>query len=405
MKTTKWLALFIVVIATLFGVICCGDTSVDQSTQGGLDEKEETTGDGTYDKEPSVDSKDEQKITADQIGDAHGYHDGLMFVEKKDNLNDTTLYCIDKTGKIVFSLPETQGHKYFVSLYAKSYAYRDSYAVLKVDDTVVLCDKKGNIIRPEDMGATSFLMEEHYLGKMFGHGYILARKTTTSFAGSVDEVAVFNTKLEKIVDFSASLAVSYESYFDRGWLYNDDIDYCDGFLFNRTTDRYIDLETGEMKEGVSALYTNSEKNNPAYTIVLNQYKDTLYKKHSLGNGTFGVTFRVEETQGGTNLFFVIMDKTGTFLFEPIEVETDKASQYNLASENGICVIDTSIGSNGYDRCLTVFDATGKVAELPYHAETLVLSVVLSDGVIVQKIKSFNSDDIVNIYTTELKQLF
>ena len=85
----------------------------------------------------------------------------------------------------------------------------------------------------------------------------------------------------------------------------------------------------------------------------------------------------------------------------VEPSENKYSVY----QNGVCVIDTSIGKNGYERSLIVFDANGKVAELSYHAESLLIELALSDGVIVQKITSFKSDDLVNIYTTELEPLF
>ena len=133
--------------------------------------------------------------TKDPINIEHiftGFSEGLMFIKDGNNTQNThPISCIDKTGKTVFKIDASRVISEF----------HNGLSFIEQEDAV-LCDKTGKITTAQQLGGNAFITNRL---EIFKDGYILVKKTTTSYQGSVDELAVFNAKLEKIVDFSSEL--------------------------------------------------------------------------------------------------------------------------------------------------------------------------------------------------------
>lgn len=311
-------------------------------------------------------------------------------------------------------------------------------------DEVVLCDKTGKIITAEELGGDKFIDEE----VIFADGYILVKKTTTSYQGSYDEMAVFNSKLEKIVDFSQEL---YETY-ERDFTYSSTNCY-NGYLFNSVVDGYIDLNTGtvskvsselmnkiqpkresdfwcvgeryngsfytendeelfiydgrkkwfsdEYTPTISTIFDLSEYEN-AYVVSMNEFFYNGYV-----DGYAGLRFRVEDSEEGERNYFTIMDEKGEFCFEPIETQgiiTD------VKSENGIFALRVTPNSFSKENFyVEVYDKSGKIGAKEYQRSKngrIQLDYGMSDGVIYIVTPNDDGDgNKVELYTTDLQPLF
>ncbi len=373
-----------------------------------------------------------------------GYNEGLMFVQINDP-ETTAMACIDKSGNIVFEVEVGN----IGSSIAVPCGFHNGLAVL---DTYIdqqreykLCDKTGKIITAEDLDADSFIFDDNAI-KAFKDGYIFTKKTTTSFNGSVDELAIFNAELEKIVDFSEDL---YDKYINYG-----NSNYYDGYLFSDFKDNYIDLRTGTIYDDISKLQSKlilknksdfwidaykynyetanneeeyyifdyleklfSDERDPIVTPIvdLSEYKETakIQSVNALGytgyaDGTAGLLFTVSDSEVGNRYYFTILDETGKFCFEPIETQGFVKS---VKYENGVYALleHPNIHDNKVFN-IEVYDKSGKTANkeyiVPEDTNVSYVAHELSDSVIYVHISAgVKKIPIVDILTTDLQPLF
>ena len=167
-------------------------------------------GDSSGDENDNPIGDSTKKVFQNQIENIGGFYGDLAFVTMKSNTGykEGDIVCIDKQGYVQFVLSSTTDEQYeyvigsdWENRFSGNYAYIYRRHSDGSRDNV-LCDKEGKLIKPEDLGATRFLTGKIAQEMFLNEGYILAMKTTTSFTGSVDEVAIFNNKLEKVLDYS-----------------------------------------------------------------------------------------------------------------------------------------------------------------------------------------------------------
>lgn len=371
---------------------------------GESSESSSTEGNGSGNNEENS-SNTSSTLSQDKIEKVFGhYSEGLVFVKLKDDSQN--LHCIDKSGKAVFSIVATEAEPFSNGLAFTSAG---------------ICDKNGKITTAQDLGGTEFL---HY---DFAADYILVKKATTSFTGTVKELATFNTKFEKLVDFSTDF---YNLYNEK--CYGKPIK---GFVPFNFEDKYLDLFTGKVEDGKEALYSkvkvdrqselwrkggywgaydgfymyNSLDDNvgignfPERTPVLDLSQDEKYSTiDEIGdfrNGIAPVTFEVLGNNGYYVYYYTIMDEEGNFKFDPVLLGRLKRFSFN----NGYFVCDLYTGDNGKDCALEVYDATGKkIAQKEYTNSDIICynEFSISEGVITAKI-----NNVYYLYDTELKPIF
>lgn len=428
----KKITAFILAMLMLLLLASCDDASIDAS-----DAEEKKQG-------VIVDSKDGEtendgiKSDADDNVDYQithvcaGYSEGLMFVDTTQlTMENHTISCIDKKGKIIFEIEAS----YVISGFYNGFA-------LVMQEKAVLCDKTGKVITAGELGADSFIYDRT---EIFEDGYILAKRVTTTFQGSVDEMAVFNSKLEKTVDFSKELYDQYINHFS----YNGTM-YYDGYLFG-VVESYLDLRTGTLYDDISELSSklncennsdlwlaagryngtfsvandeeyfiydyrdrlSSDEYHPTITPVidLSEYAETatVCSMNKLGDrgyvdGTAALQFVVQDSERGVINYFTIMDESGSFCFEPIET---KGTINNVKNENGIYVLQTYYyTSNGeIAENIEVYDRSGFIGSL--KCDHSLVDFDIGDGVIHVEMGYFDNayKSYANIFTTELKPLF
>ena len=405
------------------------------STADGGDESQENSGGNSADE--GNEDVGGEVIDRTKISDiATAFHEGLMFVWLGDNAYLEEIRCINTKGQIVFELevPENAGEEW----YQPEWGFSGKYAMMvrRDEDGYALCDKKGNLVKPEQLGATSFVVSQYTEDAFYG-GYIFAKKTTSSFMGSVDELAIFNNKLEKLVDYSADLMKEfnaniydftyYNGYLYSGnfwinlrngktgnscsvlydemplinksdfWAYNDDRE----FVYDRREVFFLDKDRNEVNVIIDLSPYKTDNNN----IKLDRYyiEGQNTKLGDYYNGLAPVIFNVKESGGGKG-YFTIMDEEGNFKFDPVEL--DKAEYYwnrvnaqVYAADNLFVVVSNDEPKRLYN--IATYNENGKIMDKDFsYADALGSPYVasISDGVLV--ISKTNEKIFLDINTLE-----
>lgn len=327
---------------------------------------------GSQDHQGKENHSNKSSVTINNI--CSGYHEGLMFITTSEPSSyKQKISCIDKKGKTIFTIDAVaiiSGFHNGLALVAEDSG--------RYDYEYVLCDKTGKITTPQQLGGDTFVMNKT---EIFEDGYILVKKTTTSYQGSVDEMAVFNSKLEKIVDFSSEL---YDWY-KNDYSYNG-TSYYNGYLFDGgITKKVLDLRTGKRTENLLEWAKNLELRNKTDLWIFNDdfiydYRDqvtantydpvlspiidlssydnmriisqTPIKSPGYVDGYAALVFDTRDSNGGWCNYFTIMDENGNFCFEPLETQ---GVIQELKSDNGVFALLTQ---KGY---VEVYDQSGKIA--------------------------------------------
>lgn len=313
------------------------------------------------------------------VTDIQAFSEGKAFIKLKDS---NAYSCIDTKGNVLFNVDcENSNLLNCVAGFHNGIAAFNAF----------LCDTNGNKIHPELVGGTSFRLGYSIMADAFKDGYIAVSKTTTNFMSSVTELAIVNSKMEIIVDYSAELFDLYVKYIDG--LSSYPTKYFKGYLIQKN-DGYtaLNLNTGketgkyssfkELVEGEdiaikhkSDIWAPTEKgycyddltgySEGELVLDLSQYENAIFG--DFVNGLACVVFRVSTAD-----FFTIIDETGSFKFEPVELKgtLDMSYAFNMviqridndhtekAEDYGKFVVLTKDG----EHILTTFAPTGKIAE-------------------------------------------
>lgn len=369
---------------------------------------------------------------------ATGYSEGLAFVAKgKHGFNPT---CIDKNGNELFSFESGT----VLSGFNNGWAILSKWDYEEQKDVIFLCDKNGNIKTAEDLGGDALVYREG----AFEDGYIFVEKTTTNYQGSVDELAIFNSKLEKTVDFSKELhyyCFSDDDYYNR-WYYN-------GYLIINDAG-YIDLKNGKFALIEPGFYENlplknktdfwdageryngrfSSANGEEYFIydelylkelLISEYHPTitplidlsdnksirLSSRNEATGGAFidgyaGAVFEVADSQVGGRTYFTMMDENGDYCFEPIETN---GIVEQIKGENGVFIL-YNVNKARNKASVEVYDKSGRIASIEFEVNYYhYFNIYFSDNTICLRYapwSSANADKTwIGVYNTKLEPIF
>jgi hypothetical protein len=250
-----------------------------------------------------------------------------------------------------------------------------------------LCDEKGNITKPSDVGATEFLFNTSGVGeiyeKSFEDGYIFAKKTEATFSGSAVTAAILNSSLEIIAGYTEEIFALYEEYAGQS--------YYNGYLYNIAEYKVFDVKTGKEIDDVSAFLSSFKPNYASdmweydwhsfvyydaldsdYTVTLDlsNYSETISQMYLFENGKAPIVF---ESAG--KAFFAVINEDGSFCFDPVELSGH--SGCNVKTYNGKYLVV----SEGNEFVFETFDASGKIGEFKMEIEGILPTVQFCDDTI------------------------
>jgi len=391
----------------LLSLAACDNSSISNDTDGTTDENlNNTNEDITTNNEQSKPSDDlKNKIDVSKITSSTEFSEGKAWVRCGEMTSDeyTTLYCINKTGEILFTVTNT-------FLNSPSPFYNGlSVVPIMIDGEGVycICDENGNVTKPSDIGATEFLIKSEQSYNLFEDGYIFAKKTEATFSGSSVTAAILNSSLEFIVGYSEEVLALYEdyiySYYYNGYLYNINEYYNEYKVFDIKAGKEIDDVSAFVSsfepeyasdmwdwDSQSCFYYDSLASTFTVTLDLSEYSETIFRMYPFESGKAPLVFKSAD-----KAFFTVIKEDGSFCFEPVEL-----------SGNSWCDVKTYNGkylvvNEGYNKdVLETFDVNGKIAEAEITVTGLVPSVKFCDDVI-----HISSTDMNCYYSLELEPLF
>lgn len=383
----KKLITIVLVLCMLFSLVACIPTFENNA----LENKNENTGNSSINNKPNGNDSNENsnesngnsnKLDLSNITDTTGFLGGKAFVRYGEitSTEYRTAYCIDKTGTVLFTLENIQSRFDFSGFF-------NGLTILKIYGSgTFLCTDKGELIKPSDVGADSFLTTHSQTNAMFEDGYIFVQKAVTTFNGSSTMVAILNSKLETVVDYSEELYNIYRSsnnswYSGGGYLYYSQTP--------KTIDTVLDLNTGKNIENFKQFIASAEcryasdlwsyENNCYFDLVtkeikvdLTQYSETLPNTwYPFEKGLALVHFR----SGGKD-FVTLIREDGSFCFEPVEIKGTSAK----FTRDGDKLLVYSSGA-GKEYYVETFDETGKIGELTGTAVGFSITAYISDGIV------------------------
>lgn len=343
----------------------------------------------------SSDNSTLQKVDPDQITYGTPFSEGYAFVNLNSDISKE--YCIDKSGNILFSIN--------VAVHGQTSGFHNGVCAFGSGlHEYTLCDVNGKLTTAADLGGTRILMDfpstygddrGEYLA--FCDGYIFVEKTDSS---SAKKVAIFNSKLEKIVDFSEAVAELYDDFKKES--------YVSGYLYNSKFEVF-DLNTGKLVEDVNELAKNIELDHPSdvwyysnhkfYSLLeskqtpvidLSQHTTLVtYVTPKFKDGEVGLVFN----ENGAYSFTVLLEN-GEFAFVPVSLAGSGAM---VRCENGKYVV---VSSN----MMYTFTKNGKVAELNIGDMADRATILMGDDVVL--VERYNNTSVTTLYyTLDLKPLF
>ena len=291
----KFLSLFLVVVITLT-ISACGNGGKDSSGIAGNSQEHviEHTG-----------KKIKGEITAASV-----FSDGLAFVCLDGNKEKA--YCIDKQGNIVFEL-ENKIQSAFGEIFNK---FENGYALIDGG----ICNTKGEITYPKDVGATEFF------GIALKGGYIVATKVTADYSTSKQEIGVMNTDFEWVVQPSETI---YNEVCEDLWTtsaLNTQSFYADGVVYFDGCKKYLNVKTGEVTNKTDIkipsenwiYYTDYTFRNGNEEVMVDlSHLDNISGTCNNGYKKDKVPVIFNNVQVG-KLFWSLVDEKGEILFNPVE---------------------------------------------------------------------------------------
>lgn len=265
----------------------------------------------------------EESINGREIEYALPYSEGLMFLKLTDD--DDHIYCVNKNGNVAFKLDDS-----IVNVVSSK--FMGEYAFVSVKNETgglyhtALCDKKGQLTSPSDVGATKFYGPEEILKA----GYVLAVREEDSYDSTKRELGVLNTKWEWEVPLSEELYNKLEGALTDAYKENFVVG---NVFYSVALSKSLNLKTGEVRTADMKKVTPSSewgvpRNCEAYyrvksnTIVPEdgKYVDLRGKNIAVAsrfvNGKAGVLYHNEDA----NKYYVsVIDEKGTNQFEPTEI--------------------------------------------------------------------------------------
>lgn len=265
----------------------------------------------TYSPTNTDDKTPPSKKISGEITAASVFSEGLAFVCLDGNKEKA--YCIDKQGHIVFEL-ENKIQSAMGEIFVK---FQNGYALIDGG----ICNTKGEITYPKDVGATEFI------GVALNGGYIIATRITADYSSSKQEMGVMNTDFEWVLEPSESI---YEELSENLWTsstINTESFYADGMIYFDGCKKYLNVNTGEISNSINTrlpsntwiYYTDKTFRNTNEEIMVNLGNlDNIEStgRNNYKNGKVPVIFFNQQVG---KRFWTLVDENGNFLFDPVEM--------------------------------------------------------------------------------------
>lgn len=245
-----------------------------------------------------------------EITAASVFSDGLAFVCLDGNKEKA--YCIDKQGNIVFEL-ENKIQSAFGEIFNK---FENGYALIDGG----ICNTKGDITYPKDVGATEFF------GIALKGGYIIATKVTADYSTSKQEIGIMNTDFEWVVQPSETI---YNEVCEDLWTtsaLNTQSFYANGLVYFDGSKKYLNVKTGEVSDSTDInipsenwiYYTDYTFRNGNEEVMVDlNHLDNISGtcNNSYKNNKVPVIFNNQQVG---KLFWSLVNEKGELLFIPVE---------------------------------------------------------------------------------------
>ena len=295
------------------------------------------------------DSEYAESIKGNEVEYATPYSEGLMFVKLTND--DTNIYCVDKNGNVAFKLDDS-----IVNVHSSQFMGEHAFVSVKEekgsDYRTAVCDKKGKLTYPSDVGATKFYGPEEILKA----GYVLAVREEDSYNSTKRELGVLNTKWEWEVPLSEELYNKLEDALVDVYKENFVVG---NVFYSVALSKSLNLKTGEVRTADMKKVTPSSewgvpRNCEAYYRVKSnmvvpedgKYVDLRGKNIAVAsrfvNGKAGVLYHNKDA----NKYYVsVIDEKGVNQFEPTEIKYSSLlfqivtdGEYLASIEAGVVVV-------------------------------------------------------------------
>ncbi len=356
----KKILTFFLVIAILLTTFCgCGFNKQVVETESGEKIAIKSTG---------------KKIKG-EIYNASAFSNGLAFVELSEEQGKT--YCIDKKGNIIFELDiDLSVAGRIDSKFINGLAYINEG----------ICDTSGEITKPEDVGATSFIF-----APAISAGYIFAEVVKSDYSNTVKKLGILNTKFEWTVEPSEKLYNEFTDEYGNNKITNAYLYYTVGdYFYDIGLNKALNLKTGEVVNGKPkempkssqwvlvhsvSKYTGYCISGETSDIVLDLTTNgEVYSASPFVNGKAAIVYR----NTSANKYYVTMiDETGKHLFEPVE------TKYFNVQTDGKYILVSDDGNGTADYAETFNDKGEKLGEIDVSEDTkFTYKFTLNDGVVL-----------------------
>lgn len=316
-------------------------------------------------------------------------------------------YCINTSGEILFEVTARNNGYMSESRFVNGFISFDEG----------LCDIKGKLVYPEDVGATKFYWHA------FDAGYIIVERITADYAGTKKELGIMNTKREWVVPISEAFyaemmyedklvfeAFSSNRYPGSGdYLGSGCHFYCqDDYLYIKPFEKFLDLKTGKTVADSDGPQIQQPETWDLFDrcyfdrkrdVVLNlRHLSNLERMGYFVNGIAPIMFHNEDVNG---YYLSAANESGELVFEPQKVAIN--NYYEIATDGETILVYCHFGSDV--TTVWTFDIEGNligeldVSEIDYSSS----SVQIEDGVV--SLEVIGKDGYVDLYTKELKPLF
>jgi len=352
----KLISILLVVCVLALCLISCDNNNNEQENGNGNNGGIATDNIGTNAGNEDDNGNQYEKID-DVISVGSPFTEGLAYVQYESYPNVT--YCIDKSGNVIFELDDTFDLKIL-----QGFNYMKFENGLSLTFHNYICDSKGNITHPEDVGVTNFY------NVAFGGKYILADVVVSNFESSSQKMGVMDFSFNWIVEPTEEI---YDAFYERTlvsannysfYTYYEDFLYHDGLCLN--------LKTGEITDNVDVPV--SSEDFISQQELADKYA-TMQRMSAIVNGKAAIFFYNQDTEKS---YVSVIDNKGNLLYTPTEIGIN-IYRYEFDGEN-IVIADAPWGSeikleaiNSKGNC-TAFNTK----TLPYTSHTWTLQ----DGVIL-----------------------
>lgn len=234
------------------------------------------------------------------------FSEGLAFVCID---TEEVTYCINKKGEIVFEINE--------NIFKNSYWFYGEFNNGHILINGKVCDTKGNLTSPEDVGVTKFY------DFAFNGGYIIAERITSTYNSSKKELGVMDFDFKWVLEPSE---IIYDAVSDQLWTseyYNTESRCFNGYIYFEGCGKYLNISTGDIVNEIDVEIPSHAWSTATGSFYSHNGKEMLkaiegaVDRSDFVNGKAAVLFYNDEVY---TYYYTVIDDQGSFAFEPVKIE-------------------------------------------------------------------------------------